>query len=227
MACALIGAAIGGGWSMRVPDRYVSSAVIRIADGADVQDLQRAQTAILSRGSLAELIVKDDLFHDERMTIPMEDVIDEVRNKHIRVRPLATAQKRQLAATPPPFEISFEYPDRTSPQKFTRALTGKFAAAVPAIQILDDPSLPAARLPEPPHLHPDRPRARRRHRRPCRRRPPLADRRRLGCRGRRRRARHRLRHSRPVGLHRRPEDRPADSRSRASRPRRRRPPAHR
>ncbi len=38
MACALIGAAIGSGWALRIPASYVSSAVIRIADGADVQN---------------------------------------------------------------------------------------------------------------------------------------------------------------------------------------------
>jgi hypothetical protein len=51
----------------------------------------------------------------------MEDIVSEVRNKHIRV-PLATAESgnwRYVSAV----QISFEYLDRQRARKFTRALT--------------------------------------------------------------------------------------------------------
>jgi hypothetical protein len=80
------------------------------------------------------LIQQDDLFRDERMRMPMDSVIAEVRNKHIRKRPLATARSGnwQYAST---VVVSFDYPASRRAQKFTRA-------AVPAIKILDQASLP-------------------------------------------------------------------------------------
>ena len=139
-ACALLGAAIGGGWSLRVPDLYVSTSVFRLTGDAKVEDLQRVQTEVFSRGSLTAMIVAQDLYRDERMSMPMEDVISDVRNKHIRVIPLAA--RADNPRSPSAFAINFEHPDRVKAREFNRAVADRFTAALPSIQVLDPPTVP-------------------------------------------------------------------------------------
>src|SRR5215469_13064642 len=80
------------------PDTYISNAVMRITP-PQVPDslvpntvtsqmgdrLQQMQTDILSRTSLAEIIQKPslDLYKKERTRVPMEDIVQEMRNKYI------------------------------------------------------------------------------------------------------------------------------------------------
>src|SRR5262249_15961489 len=79
------------------PDTYVSSAVMRItppqvpekilpsiANTQMSERLQQMQTEILSRNSLAEIILKPsfDLYKKERLKMPIEDIVQEMRNKH-------------------------------------------------------------------------------------------------------------------------------------------------
>jgi uncharacterized protein involved in exopolysaccharide biosynthesis len=88
------------------PDTYISTAVMRITPQqvptnlvpstitTQMADrLTQMQTEILSRSSLAEIIQKPslDLYKKERLKYPMEDVVQEMRNKYIRIVPLADA----------------------------------------------------------------------------------------------------------------------------------------
>jgi uncharacterized protein involved in exopolysaccharide biosynthesis len=122
------------------PDTYISTAVMRITPqqvpeklvGTSVttqmgERLQQMQTEILSRGSLSEIIQKPslDLYKKERQKLPMEDIVQEMKNKYIRLVPLAdsgTGSRRYASA----FAISFSYTDRYKAQAVVRELVTKF-----------------------------------------------------------------------------------------------------
>jgi uncharacterized protein involved in exopolysaccharide biosynthesis len=118
------------------PDTYVSQAVMRItpqqisdrlvptiANMQMQQRLQQMQQEILSRGSLAALIQKPalNLYPKERARYPMEDVIQDMRNKYIRLQTVEVGRGGASA-----FTISFSYPDRFKAQQVVSELVAKF-----------------------------------------------------------------------------------------------------
>src|SRR5947209_8388189 len=124
------------------PDTYISTAVMRItpqqipdklistALTSQMADrLQQMETDILSRTSLAEIIQKPslDLYKRERAKLPMEDIVQEMKNKFIRITPLADSStssgNRRYASA---FAISFMYIDRYKAQAVVRELVTKF-----------------------------------------------------------------------------------------------------
>jgi polysaccharide chain length determinant protein (PEP-CTERM system associated) len=121
------------------PDTYVSTAVMRITP-PQVPDslvpntvtsqmgerLQQMQTDILSRTSLMEIIQKPslDLYKKERARIPMEDIVQDMRNKYIRITPLNDPQGSRRYASA--FGVSFMYTDRYKAQAVVRELVTKF-----------------------------------------------------------------------------------------------------
>src|SRR3954471_16418968 len=122
------------------PDTYISTAVMRITP-QQVPDklvpavittqmaerLSQLQTEIQSRTSLAEIIQKPslDLYKKERNKLPMEDIVQDMRNKYIRITPLAdsNAGGRRFASA---FAVSFMYIDRYKAQAVVRELVTKF-----------------------------------------------------------------------------------------------------
>ncbi|MGO9229114.1 MAG: GumC family protein [Bryobacteraceae bacterium] len=120
------------------PDTYVSTAVMTITPQQVSQSLvhtdittqmatrlQEMETEILSRSSLSDLIVHLDLFKKERTQKPLEDIVQDMRNKAIRVQayePGAGGGENRVQA----FAISFSYTDRYKAQQVVRELVGKF-----------------------------------------------------------------------------------------------------
>ena len=123
------------------PDTYISTAVMRITPQQVPTDLvpnavttqmadrlQQMETEILSRTSLAEIIQKPslNLYPKERNRSPLEDIVQDMRNKSIRITPLTdvpTTGGRRLASA---FAISFMYTDRYKAQAVVRELVTKF-----------------------------------------------------------------------------------------------------
>lgn len=103
--CALAGALAAGIVAATLPDRYVSTAVIHIkpvlqsgASGADVlHNLQQMQQATLSRSSLSSIIQRLGIYANERKKLPLEDVIQEMRNRDLRIRPTNVRGERAFA----------------------------------------------------------------------------------------------------------------------------------
>src|ERR1017187_2565179 len=120
------------------PDTYVSTAVMTITPQQVSQSLvhsdvttqmgmrlQEMETEILSRSSLSDLIVHLDLYKKERTQKPLEDIVQDMRNKAIQVRsyePAASGAENRVQA----FTISFSYTDRYKAQQVVRELIGKF-----------------------------------------------------------------------------------------------------
>lgn len=119
---AAVMAGIGGivalGVSLRIPERYTSSAVLQVTtQGSNEPDKDRIEVIeqeILSRSSLAEMIQRPsfDLYRGERTRVPMEDVIQQMR------------RDIQMVQTGGVVNIAFTYPDR----EVARRVVGELAA---------------------------------------------------------------------------------------------------
>ena len=109
----LAGTVLAGGLALAVPERYISAAVVKV--GASDLAMQQLQE-VLSRSSLAEIIQRPSLqlYSRERYRVPMEDIVEQMRTRDIRV------QRSGDTLT-----ISFEYPDREKAQAVMRALTAR------------------------------------------------------------------------------------------------------
>lgn len=122
------------------PDTYVSTAVMRVTpqqvpenlvpsavSSQIAERLQQMETEILSRTSLAEIIQKPslNLYARERQSLPMEDIVQRMRNKDIHIAPLTNAGggRNSLSSA---FTIQFAYPDRYKAQAVVRELVTKF-----------------------------------------------------------------------------------------------------
>jgi uncharacterized protein involved in exopolysaccharide biosynthesis len=136
---AACGAIAGGLVSFALPERYVSTAVLRIfrfpgggavAAQLEVEPAERVRQLtedILSRGSLSALIQRPslDLYRKERQRYPLEDIIDDMRRRDIRIAPAPLAGLTGLGPVTS-FQISFEYADRYKAQAVVRELVAKF-----------------------------------------------------------------------------------------------------
>src|SRR5689334_6413310 len=129
------------------PDTYVSTAVMRITpqqisdrllptvlNMQMQQRLQSMQQEILSRNSLAELIQRPslDLYRKERQRYPLEDIIQDMRNRAIHIQAVEVAGGGGRVASA--FTISFAYPDRFKAQAVVRELVTKFTETNVTVQ---------------------------------------------------------------------------------------------
>src|SRR5512144_2550739 len=74
---------------MRITPQQISSALVPTVVNMQMQQrLQQMQQEILSRSSLTELIQRPslDLYRKERQRYPMEDIVQDMRNKAIRIQ---------------------------------------------------------------------------------------------------------------------------------------------
>ena len=54
--------------------------------------LERIETNVLSRASLAAMIQKLDLYPEERKSLPLEDVVQNMKNRTIQIRPVRSVR---------------------------------------------------------------------------------------------------------------------------------------
>ena len=126
-----------------LPNVYVSRAMLRITPSQIPENLVPATfnqqmsdrinqmwQEVVSRGSLSELIQRPtlDLYKNERNHKPLEDVIEEMKGKDIRLEILGI---NQGAGGKPnsAFYISYSYPDRFKAQQVVSALVTKLTDA--------------------------------------------------------------------------------------------------
>ncbi len=128
------------------PDTYVSQAILRITPqqiSASLvptvvnmqmqQRLLQMQQEILSRGSLQELIQRPalDLYRKELQRYPMEDVIQDMRLKSIRILPIEAPGGGRNASA---FTISFSYSNRFKAHAVVQELVTKFTESNARVQ---------------------------------------------------------------------------------------------
>ncbi|MEO8594116.1 MAG: hypothetical protein ABI759_12415 [Candidatus Solibacter sp.] len=134
-AFAVAGMAVGVAVAFLMPNEFVSTAVLRAADGPATQAAVRR---VLSDESVAAMIRRQGLFQKEVGSEGMEAVTDKVRNEGIRVRTVQTAQGMTA------YTVSFRYPDRFTAQRVTQDLVGQFTGQVANTEVLDRPSQPVS-----------------------------------------------------------------------------------
>lgn len=110
--------------------------------------VEKAKSDVMSRTSLAEMMTDPrlDLYRNERRTMPLEDVVDIMRES-VRVT-IASAPNRKPGAVV--FVISFRYPDARKAVDTINAFIGKFenaslqtsGADTVYYAVLDRPALP-------------------------------------------------------------------------------------
>lgn len=126
-----------------LPNTYVSKAVMRISPSQISEALvpstvtqqmneriAQMQQEILSRNSLSELIQRPalNLYRRERDSQPLEDVIEQMRARDIRVSIVNLAGQGNRPASA--FQIEFAYPDRFKAQAVVQALITKFTESM-------------------------------------------------------------------------------------------------
>jgi capsular polysaccharide biosynthesis protein len=138
-AFALAGAAVAGVVALRTPNMYISTAVVKMPGSPDARRRWAiAEGDVLSRTSLAEIIMQHGLYPDTRKTVPLEDIVMAMRNRNIRIVP----------AGEDAFSVSFQYQNRETAQAVTRELAERFVdasahARVPVqLEVLNGASLP-------------------------------------------------------------------------------------
>jgi hypothetical protein len=142
-ATGLVVAAVVG---FRMPDRFVSTAVMGFSTGDRILDrLNQAQQSVLSRNSLSQIVIREDLYKQERAALPLEEIIQNMRNRAIRIRKVTPVNDPQNIGVT--FTVTFEYPDRYKAQAVTHDLTAALAEQIKStsgspLTLLDPPSLP-------------------------------------------------------------------------------------
>jgi len=132
LTCGYAAAILAGLASFAMPDRYVSTALIRArtkVEGAPAgtkaaDRLHELTVAILCRSSLSELIQRPslDLYRVERGYRPVEGIAEEMRQRSLRIEAPPTLNSLAPAAA----RISFEYSDRNKAQAVVREVVTKF-----------------------------------------------------------------------------------------------------
>ena len=131
------------------PDTYVSKARMQITPqqvpmgivpsmvaSQMGERLQQMETEILSSHSLAEIIQKPslNLYPREQKKMPIEDIVEEMKNKHVTITPLNDPTGLAAGKYASAFEIRFSYTDKYKAQAVVRELVSKFDEQSVAVQ---------------------------------------------------------------------------------------------
>ena len=130
-----------------IPNLYVSRAVMRISPAQISESIVpstvtqqmnerigQLQQDILSRNSLSELIQRPalDLYHKERETKPLEDIIEGMRAHDIRIAIIGISGQGSHPATA--FQIEYASGNRFKAQAVVQALVARFTESMVALQ---------------------------------------------------------------------------------------------
>jgi outer membrane lipoprotein SlyB len=110
-AFAIVGVLGSAAFTLTIPERYVSTAVINASEEGLIASIQKVE----SRSSLVQLIVQENLYPSERAHIPIEDVIEQMKQKDINIR-LIGGQA---------FAVSFSSADAGQAQRTTQWLASR------------------------------------------------------------------------------------------------------
>ncbi len=121
------------------PDTYISTATIRIIPPQVPQSLVQSnlnmsmsarlasmEQMILSRATLTNIITTFGLYKKDLSRMPMDDVVEHMRTKDIRIFQPLDLQQQAGPDTVTAFQISFSYDNRFQAQKVTNELVSRF-----------------------------------------------------------------------------------------------------
>lgn len=121
------------------PDTFVSTAVVRVVppqvpeafvpSNVNMEMSQRINSMaqqILSRSTLTNIINTHGLYARDRARLPMEDVVENMRKKDVRISSVVNFSAGEGRRQVPAFQISFAYVDRMKAHKVCQDLVGRF-----------------------------------------------------------------------------------------------------
>jgi hypothetical protein len=120
---ALAGALIAGavGW-FGMPDKYSVTGVFSMPAAATQAEsnvrVHELVQRLFSRTVLSEVMMRESLYQDDRQHEPLEDVIEKMRTRDLRVHILPSSA----------FALDFVYPDRAMAEKTVKDLTARMQA---------------------------------------------------------------------------------------------------
>ncbi len=142
---AFLGLVLGVVVAFLWPDTFISTALMRITpqqvpeklvpSAVNMQMAERLtqmQQEILSRASLSELIQRLDLYKKDRQRLPMDDVVEKMRNA-VKI-PLLDVQSTGGNRGASAFMIQFKYSDRYKAQGVVQQLVSKFTEQSATVQ---------------------------------------------------------------------------------------------
>jgi uncharacterized protein involved in exopolysaccharide biosynthesis len=104
--------------SSQVPDRYVQTNLNQLLS----ERIAAISQGVLSRSTLANIIQTHDLYPRERRRLPTDDIIEQMRNRHIRI---GIVNLQNSAKGVGAFPISFQYENRFLAQKVTADIVSR------------------------------------------------------------------------------------------------------
>ncbi len=109
----------------QVPERYVPSNI----NSEMTQRINAMAQSILSRATLVNIIQTYSLYRSELARKPMEDIVEQMRGKDIKIGPVSSLEMQQSKGPTSAFQISFEYSNRYAAQKVVKDLVTRFIDA--------------------------------------------------------------------------------------------------
>jgi polysaccharide chain length determinant protein (PEP-CTERM system associated) len=135
---AFLGLVVAVVVAMAWPDTYVASAIMRVIPprvperlvptNMNMEMSQRITAMsqkVLSRQVVTSIINNFNLFDNKRKSVPMEDLVEEMQQKRIKISPIGPAAQTggRFASA---FQISFSYTDRYIARKVVEDLVARF-----------------------------------------------------------------------------------------------------
>jgi hypothetical protein len=114
--CGIAGVLLAGAVAFSMPYRYRSTATLKMEPYSEA--FERLAQAAFTRQALTSVIDNFNLYARERRSMPMEDVIDDVMRREIRVRRVA----------PNIAQVSFAYEDPVQAQRVSQDLVARLIA---------------------------------------------------------------------------------------------------
>ncbi|MEN6604006.1 MAG: hypothetical protein ABFD86_16480, partial [Bryobacteraceae bacterium] len=137
---AFLGLVVAVVVAMLWPDTYVARAVLRITppmvserlvpSNLSTEMSQRIYAMsqkVLSRTVLISVIEKNNLFANRRKSVPMEDLVEEMQQKRIKIDPIGPAEQSSGHMSSA-FQIAFSYSDRYVAKKVAEDLVSRFTS---------------------------------------------------------------------------------------------------
>lgn len=113
----------------QVPERYVQSGLNQMLN----ERISSIEQQVVSRTTLINIIQTLDLYDRDRRRLPMEDVVDRMKNKDLSFGQVTTIQGQASRAGA--FPVSFKYEDRYKAQKVTKEIVSRLISENTRVQL--------------------------------------------------------------------------------------------
>jgi len=113
----------------QVPERYVQSGLNQMLN----ERISSIEQQVVSRTTLINIIQTLDLYDRDRRRLPMEDVVDRMKNKDLGFGQVTTIQGQASRAGA--FPVSFKYEDRYKAQKVTKEIVSRLISENTRVQL--------------------------------------------------------------------------------------------